>query len=276
MRIGDGELDADQAARDEASEELGPERLSLGLADVDRVNLPPPGLVNAVGDHQRLVDHAAAVTDLLDLGVEEQIRVAALQRPGPERLDVLIQRLADAADLGLANAQAEALDELVDATRRDPADISLLDDPEQRLLRALPGLEDAREVAAPPDLGDLQLDLPRPGVPAPRSIAVAMRRPIIGPALAMLGSDQLGDLGLHQLCGDGLDRLADHIGVLIEQHLPDDLLDRHPLSTGHAALLSSNREEVRRSSAPRGRNHVPSDLDLHHATGRDPSAPQMR
>jgi hypothetical protein len=38
--------------------------------------------------------------------------------------------------------------------------------------------------------------------------------------------------------------------VLIEQHLPDDLLDRHPVGTGHAALLSSNREEVRRSSAP--------------------------
>src|SRR5215213_7676071 len=70
-------------------------------------------------------------------------------------------------------------------------------------------------------------------------------------ALTMLGPDQLGHLELHQLRADGLDRLADHVSVLIEQHLPDDLLDRHPLSTGHAALLSSNREEVRRSSAPR-------------------------
>ena len=62
-----------------------------------------------------------------------------------------------------------------------------------------------------------------------------MRRPIIGPALAELGADQLRDLELHQLSADGLDRLADHIGVLVEQHLPDDLLDRHPVGTGHAA-----------------------------------------
>jgi hypothetical protein len=83
--------------------------------------------VHAVRDHQRLVDHAAAVADLLDLGVEEQVGVAALQRPRPERLDVLVERLADAADLGAADAQAEALDELVDAAGRDPTDIGLLD-----------------------------------------------------------------------------------------------------------------------------------------------------
>ena len=127
--VGDRELDADQPARDEASEELGPERLGLGLADIDREDLAPAGLMDAVRDHQRLVDHAAAVADLLDLGVEEQVRVAALQRAGPERLDVLIERLADAADLALADPQPEALDELVDAARRDAADIGLLDHP---------------------------------------------------------------------------------------------------------------------------------------------------
>jgi len=49
------------------------------------------------------------------------------------------------------------------------------------------------------------------------------------------GRDQLRCLELHHLRGDGLDRLANHVGVLIEQHLPDDLLDRHPVGTGHAA-----------------------------------------
>jgi hypothetical protein len=62
-----------------------------------------------------------------------------------------------------------------------------------------------------------------------------MRRPVRGPTLATLGADQLGHLELHHLRRDGLDRLADHVGVLIEQHLPDDLLDRHPVGTGHAA-----------------------------------------
>src|SRR5204863_2508499 len=139
----------------------------------------------------------------------------------------------------------------VDAARRDPADIGLLDHPEQRLLGAPARLQDAREVAALADLGDLQLDLPRPRGPPPGAVPVAVRRAVLRPALAVLGPDQLGDLELHQLRRDGLDRLADHIGVLIEQHLPDDLLDRHPVGTGHAALLSSNPEEVRRSSAPR-------------------------
>ena len=44
MRVTDGELHADQAAGDKAAEELGPERLGLGLADVDREDLAPPAL----------------------------------------------------------------------------------------------------------------------------------------------------------------------------------------------------------------------------------------
>ena len=198
-------------------------------------DLAPAGLVHAVRDHQRLVDDAAAVADLLDLGVEEQVRVAALQRPRPERLDVLIERAADPADLALADPQPEALDELVDAPGRDAAHIGLLDHRQQRLLGAPARLQEAREVAALADLGDLQLDLARARVPAPRPIAVAMRRAILGPALTTLGADQLGHLELHHLRRDRLDRLADHVGVLIEQHLPDDLLDRHPVGTGHAA-----------------------------------------
>ena len=95
VRVGDRELHADQAARDQAPEELGPERLGLGLADIDREDLAPAGLVHAVRDHQRLVDDAAAVADLLDLRVQQQVRVGALQRPRAERLDVLVERRAD-------------------------------------------------------------------------------------------------------------------------------------------------------------------------------------
>jgi hypothetical protein len=78
--VADSELDADQAALDQRAQELGPERLGLGLADVDREDLAAARLVDAVGDHQRLVDHPPAVADLLDLRVQEQIRVGALQR----------------------------------------------------------------------------------------------------------------------------------------------------------------------------------------------------
>jgi hypothetical protein len=84
---------------DQVAQEVAPERLGLGLADIQAEDLAPAGLVHAVRDHQRLVDHAAAVAHLLDLGVKEQVRAAALQRPGSERFDVFVERLADAADL---------------------------------------------------------------------------------------------------------------------------------------------------------------------------------
>src|SRR5512132_1255446 len=63
---------------DQALDELRPERLGLGGADVQRDDLPPAGLVHAVSDDHALAHHAAAVSDLLDLAVEEQIGVAGL------------------------------------------------------------------------------------------------------------------------------------------------------------------------------------------------------
>jgi hypothetical protein len=49
----------------------------------------------------------------------------------------------------------------------------------------------------------------------------------------MVGADQLGHLSLHDLLRHRPHRLANHVGMLVAQHLPDDLLDRHPVPTGH-------------------------------------------
>jgi hypothetical protein len=205
----------------------------LGLADVQADDLAAPGLVDAVGDDHALAHHAAAGADLLDLGVDEQIRVAALQRPLPEGLDLLVEQAGDAAHLALADAQPERLDKLINPSGRHAADIGLLHNRHQRLLGALTRRQDRREVAALAQLGDLQLDLARSGVPPPGAVAVAMREAILGPPLAALGADQLRDLGLHQPLRHDPDRLTDHVGVLLAQHPPDDLLDRHPVPTGH-------------------------------------------
>jgi hypothetical protein len=43
--------------------------------DVDREDLAPPGLMHGMRDDDALAPHPIAVTDLLDPGVEEQIRV---------------------------------------------------------------------------------------------------------------------------------------------------------------------------------------------------------
>jgi hypothetical protein len=141
------------------------------------------------------------------------------------------------AHLRARDPQPKALDQLVDAAGRNAAHIGLLDDRQQRLLGAPARLQKPREVAALPQLGDLQLDLPGPRVPAPGPIAIAVRRAVLGPALPVTGADQLRHLELHHRRRDRLDRLADHVGVLIKQHLPDDLLDRHPFLAGHQWCL---------------------------------------
>jgi hypothetical protein len=63
-----------------------------------------------------------------------------------------------------------------------------------------------------------------------------MRGPVLG-ALTALGTDQLGDLDLHQLRHQPPHALAHHVGVLVDQHLPDDLLDLHPVCSGHRRCL---------------------------------------
>jgi hypothetical protein len=57
--------------------------------------------MHPVRDHHALAHHPPAGTDLLDLGVDEQIRIAALQRPLAKRLHLLIEQGADPADLRL-------------------------------------------------------------------------------------------------------------------------------------------------------------------------------
>src|SRR5919201_41853 len=47
--------------------------------------------------------------DLLDLGVEPQVRVAALKRPVAESVDLLVEPLTDPGDLALRDAQPQRL-----------------------------------------------------------------------------------------------------------------------------------------------------------------------
>jgi hypothetical protein len=61
--------------------------------------------VHAVGEHERLADDAAAVADALDLRVQPQIRVAALERPVTERVHLLVQpwQIRDTSDFEIRN-----------------------------------------------------------------------------------------------------------------------------------------------------------------------------
>ena len=71
--------------------------------------------MDAVGDHQRLVGHAAGLADRFDLGVHPQVGVGARQRPLAEHAHLLIQAATQPGDLVLAQVvQAELLDQPVD------------------------------------------------------------------------------------------------------------------------------------------------------------------
>jgi len=78
-------------------------------------------------------------------------------------------------------------------------------------------------------------------------------------------------LALHQLRANGLDRRAQHVSVLTHDT---------SLTTSSIVILStpaiaggSFRRILKKSDDHEhqgGRNHVPSEPDLHHPTGRDP------
>ena len=177
MSVRNAELHAGQAAGPEAAEELAPERLGFALADVDADHLAAAGLVDAVGDHQALLPHFARLADPLDLRVEPQVGVAGvMQRPLAERRDLLIEPLAEPADLVLAHRlNPELLHEPLDFPGRDPVDVRLLHDRDECLLRPLARLEKRREVRGPgSQLRDREVDLPGPRLPAPSSVAVAL------------------------------------------------------------------------------------------------------
>ena len=107
MRVRDDQLHAAQAALDQAAQEAAPERFGLALADIEADHLPVARLVDGIGEHERLLHDPAAVADLLNLGVQPQVRVAALERPIAERVHLLVQAGADSGDLALRDPQPE-------------------------------------------------------------------------------------------------------------------------------------------------------------------------
>jgi hypothetical protein len=189
--------------------------------------------VHAVGEHQRLAHDAATVSDLLDLGVKPQVWVAALERPVAEGVDLLVEALADPRDLTLRDAQPERLDHLIDLPGRDAGDVGLLHDRDECVLAAPARLEEAREVAAAPELRDRQLELAGTRRPRARPVTVAVREPLLQRPLATLGAYQLRHLHFHQLLHDPEQALLQEVEPLSLEQVADNLLRRHPLPLGH-------------------------------------------
>ena len=107
------------------------------------------------------------------------------------------------------------------------------------------------------------------------AIAVAMRRPVLG-RRRVLGADPHWDLELHHLPRDGLDRFADHISVLIEQHFLTTSSIVILSAPAARRLLSSSREkpdDFRAVSAGTSYRPTPTYTTLRDATRTGPLRP---
>jgi hypothetical protein len=168
--------------------------------------------------------------------VENHVGTGVVDRPGPERIDVLIQRLADATDLGARDSvDPERLDEVINLAGRHSLDVGLDHHRMQRLLGPSAGLQKAWEVAARGDLGDLELDRADARVPRSCPVAVAVGGSVVGP-LVWQRSDLSRNLSLHEGLGQHLDAFPQDISVVFLEKLAYEGRDVHP-GLGHCHLL---------------------------------------
>src|SRR5713226_3312930 len=204
-------------------------RLGLAVADRHAEHLAPPVGVDTDGNDDRDRDDVV-IAPCLDVGgVEPDIGPLALDRATEEGLYPLVDLAAQPRDLALADAvQAHRLDQVIDRARRDALDVGFLDDRGQRLLGEAAGLEKGREVAAPAQLRDAQLDGAGTGLPVAVAVAVALVAPI-GAALAVAGTAQALALQLHQALGRKADHLAQEcrIRALLQKRAKGDLVVGH-------------------------------------------------
>ena len=98
-------------------------------------------------------------------------------------------------------------------------DVGFLDHRRQCLLRQPPGLQERREVAAPPELRDPQLHRPGLGLPVPLPIAVPLHQ-ALGAALAVSRAGDPAHLQFHQPLGGEADHLPQEGRIrAFRQHL---------------------------------------------------------
>ena len=152
---------------------------------------------------RRLQDETQRARSLLDASPVRDVPFAG-QRTVQELADPLVDVLAQLRHRALRDpAQPHGLHQLVHAAGRDAADPRFLDHDHQRLLGGLAGLEEAREVAALPQLRHPQVESAKAGVERPVTVAVTPGRAFAA-ALMPTGTDQAVDIGLHDQLKDGL------------------------------------------------------------------------
>src|SRR6266508_1823826 len=223
--IGDHELHTGEASYHEVPEERRPARAVLGGEDVEAQDLPPPVAVDRRPHHR---GHGADPTGLPapDLErIEPHVRVrAAVEGPGPERLDLLVQVLGEGGNLRLGDAlDAERLHQSVHPPSGDALHVALRHHLHEGPLRAPAGLhEPGGEVASGPELRHEQVHRSGPGVALARAVPVA--------AVHSIGAPLAVRCAAHRVClggHEGLDERPEHLPQQIDVGFLEVLAEPH-------------------------------------------------
>ena len=180
--VGDDQLDSPEAAGLQPTQERGPKRPVLAVADVHPEDLTTTIGADADRDDDRLRHDPLVHAGLAVGGVEEHVRVrGVLQRPVPERGDLSVEVLADPAHLGLGDpgVRAQGLDQVIDLAGGHPVQVGLHHHGEQGLIDP-PALQQGREERPRAQLRDPQFQLARHGRQGPGPGAVTDRRAGLG------------------------------------------------------------------------------------------------
>lgn len=114
--VRDHQLDATQAAAEQASEEIGPEGGGFRGADMPAHDLALAIGVGGHGDYGRDTDDAPALALLEVSGIEPKIGPFAFERAVEEAVHPFVDVLAEFADGAFGDAaQADGLDQILDA-----------------------------------------------------------------------------------------------------------------------------------------------------------------
>ena len=157
--IGGHQFHPAEAPSGQRPQEGQPERAVLAGAHVHTQNLTLPVGIDPRRHHHADVHDATALPNLLGQAVQPHVGVGTtVQGPTQETLHHFVQLLADARHLAAGDAVAtQGLDQIVHPPSGHAFYIGLLDDGQQGFLAAPPWFQQAGEVAAFPQLGNVQL-----------------------------------------------------------------------------------------------------------------------
>jgi hypothetical protein len=208
------QADPMQPAGDQAPQERRPARSVLGGAHLQPQQLAVPIGVAGRGHQHRGVADSPALADLHRQRIDPHKRVrAGVQGPAPPGGHRVVELSTDPRDLRLGDPlQPHRTGHIVHPAGRHPLHVALGDHRGQRPLGPPARLQQRREVAPLPQLGDRQLNRAHTRVPLARPIPVAPGDPV-GGALAVGGADLAAHLDLHQRLGQHPHPLAEEVDI---------------------------------------------------------------